>query len=112
MATKRRSAKQREAEKREALLQRIQDIYSGACGRAMDEQDDCYASPSELSRVVPALQECFGTNQKKAFIWSPHNLEHFENPFSATDFLFRHDFRADEVWMSDKELEEQEHKDA
>ena len=98
---KRKSKAQREKEARAALLQRITDIYSGALG--LEWTDEEFATSDTLSRIAPALREIFGPQvtmgasadgEPVKWPWEPHNLDHFEDPETATEFLFDGGFRA------------------
>lgn len=95
MATKRKTKAQREAEQKAALLQRITDVYSGAVGDAWDSEAGNFADAAVLSSVMPAMRKIFGEqNTENEWMWSLHNLDHYEHPESATDFLFRAGIRA------------------
>ena len=97
---KRKTKAQREAEAKDALQQRIQDIYSGACGRRCSDGDD-WPSLEEVARVIPAIRETFGEPVKDWLGWRAHNLGKFESVGAATEYLFDHGFRADEQWGLD-----------
>ena len=92
--TKRKTKAQREAEQLEALGQRIEDIYSGAAGRCIDDNLDAICV-EELSRALPALEAQLGEPTRNWYGWRSYNLEHFATIKGAAEFLFRHGFRAD-----------------
>lgn len=93
MAKKLTIKQQKEQKEKAALLQRVRDIYSGSYGREWLGED--FATAAQLSLIIPALNSIFGNQiQDTTFIWNPHNIERFDNPESATDFLFKYGFRA------------------
>lgn len=71
--SKRKTKAQREAEKREALRQRVADIVSGACGRDMDTEDE-WVSVEELPRVLASVRERLSI-PRKALIFSTWSLD-------------------------------------
>jgi len=89
---KRLTKKQAEDKAKAALLQRVEDVYSGACGYMFDPSDE-FASAETLSLVMPVLKEMFGTDAND-YLWSLRNLGDFESPETATDVLFRNGVRA------------------
>ena len=95
---KRKTKAQREQEAKDALLQRITDIYSGACGRDMSADDDAYPTIEEMSRVIPAVRDVFGEPLPDWWGWKAHCLNRWETPKGAAEWLFEHEFRADERW--------------
>lgn len=88
----RKTKAQRAAEQRAALLQRITDIYSGAQGQCWG--DDFVAGTDELSRIMPALEDVFGEQVDHSYLWLLSNLNHYNSPQDATDFLFAAGIRA------------------
>lgn len=97
--TKRQTKAQRKRLQKDALLQRIIDIYSGANGGVVDEFESCF--PVVLAKALPVMRETFGT--KGSYIWSLHNLEEFETPSSACDYLFERGYRADKRFEGEAE---------
>lgn len=102
---KRKTKAQREREKYEALWQRVYDVVCGACGRAFDEDIDTetceWLSLEEASRVIPALRALFAVEDFEGstcpgneWLFSLHNLDHFDSPGSITDYFFEHGVRA------------------
>ena len=75
-----------------ALLQRVEDVYAGACGYLFDA-DEVFATAHELARIMPVLQGLFGT-EANDYLWSLRNLGSFDTPETATDVLFRNSVRA------------------
>ena len=94
---KRKTQAQREQEQRDALQQRIADIYAGACGRVVSEDED-WPGIEDVGRIIPAVREVFGEPFKDWFGYQPHNLGRWQTVVSATDFLFEYGFRADKEW--------------
>ena len=72
--TKRKTKAQREQEKKDALLQRIVDIYSGAAG---DDASctDWSAWPEVLARVIPAVRDRFGQPWGHWYGYQAHCLD-------------------------------------
>jgi len=85
--------RKREDQQRAALLQRITDIYTGACGRVIDFDND-WVSLEEVSRIISALEDVLGTPRKGWFGWEVYCLDRFETPAKAMEHLFRFGFRA------------------
>ena len=91
---KRKTLKQRQEEMKGALHQRISDIYSGACGRDMDNEDGIL-SMEEASRVLPAIMEVFRDQlEGKTFLKGLHMLDKYETIDQATECLFGYGIRA------------------
>ena len=103
MAKRKTKSERLEAAKND-LRQRIADIYAGAGGRHMDN-DDNWAMAVELSRIIPAVRDCFGSPHKHWYGWQAHCLHNWETVKKATEFLFGAGFRADEEWLSEAEKE-------
>lgn len=103
---KRKTKAQREQEQYDALYERIYGVCCGAAGREFDDEND-WLCPEELSRVIPALREMFvevtevetvgpGPNWKRetnGYLFSPHNLDHYDKPETIADFLWKHGVR-------------------
>lgn len=91
---------QREAEDKEALRQRIEDIAVGAEGEGGPATNDWWANAHCLSRFVPALKAQFGMDEKgeerkdRNCFWYPVNLYHFDNVDTTTEFFWDHGVRA------------------
>lgn len=92
MPTKRKPKAIKEAEEKEALRQRIEDVYAGACGEAVDT-DDFFLTLEAASRAITALKKIFG-EEGRDYMWESHCLDRFETVDSATDFLFTNGVRA------------------
>jgi len=75
-----------------ALLRRIADVYSGACGYKCDD-GNVFIGAEELSRIIPVLESIFGTEDNGG-LWSSDNLSHFDTPQNAADALFTAGVRA------------------
>lgn len=98
---KRKTKAQREDEARAALRHRVSDIAVGAAGYNFDTEDE-WAGAQMLSRFLPALKAQFGEEEEDEkgrksnnhFLFESHNLEHYDNIDSATDFLFKNGIRA------------------
>lgn len=95
---KRKTKAEREQEQKDALLQRISDIYSGACGAAMDDPETAFPTIADLSRVIPAVRELFGQPCDDWWGWRAVALGDWETPEKAVEFLFENGFRADSRW--------------
>lgn len=94
---KRKTRAQREAEQRDALHQRIADIFAGACGRVMDVDYES-ASLEEIVNIVNAIRETFGEPIKDWCGWGLRTLPRFETVEAAVEHLFENGFRAGQVW--------------
>ena len=88
-----------EKKQKEALRIRVADIVSGACGRDMDTNDD-WVTLSEVGGAIVALKERllqphFRLEDKEIpdHMMSPHNLDHYENIDSLTDFYWEQGVR-------------------
>jgi hypothetical protein len=79
-----------EKAEKDALLQRIGDIYAGAWGREITDEDFCTAA--DLALIIPALKARFGAPYD--YVWSFHNIGNFNDPEAATEFLYRAGVRA------------------
>ena len=91
---KRKTKVQKEEEEMTALRQRVADVFSGACGRNMDSDEE-FIGMEEASRIMPALKALFRKeDDKRTYLWEPSNLGHFDNIDSATEFLFKANIRA------------------
>jgi hypothetical protein len=97
---KRKTKQQREKEAKDALLQRVADLASGACGRNMEVEDDFFV-PEDLALLITAIRERlnlpkFGENNPESYIvQNPYNLRHFTDVYTLTNFLFEQGVRAD-----------------
>lgn len=78
------------------LLQRVQDIYSGATGYDWSQygEDENFATASDLAKIIPTLRLVFGEPRKDWFIYRTHNIDRFEQAIAAADFLWDHGVRA------------------
>ena len=76
-----------------ALMQRVKDVYAGACGYVFEAEEEVFTTATELARIMPVLQAMFGT-EANDHLWSLPNLGDFESPETATDVLFRNGVRA------------------
>lgn len=91
MATKKESREQAE---RSALLQRIEDIWTGANGGCPPSGDD-FANASLLATFVVGCQRTFDPKKQERWAWEIHNLNHYDTPQSTADFLYERGVRAD-----------------
>lgn len=82
----------KESEQKAALLQRITDVYSGAQGQVWGGDD--FATAQTLENAVHALEGIFGWQNDWEYLWANHVLSNFDNPESATGFLFGNGIRA------------------
>jgi hypothetical protein len=89
---KRKTKAQREAAQIAALQQRLIDIYSGAQGNLWSEDD--FATAEVLSRVLPVVEKELGPQQEHQHSFGIWNLDHFDNPEKAAEFLFGNGYRA------------------
>lgn len=95
MTIKRKTKAQREAEQKAALLRRVHDVYCGAIGAQWDSvENGDFATAEQLSQIMWALKCLFGAQLEHDYFWNIHHIKHFDNPESATDFLFDAGFRA------------------
>lgn len=74
--------------KKEKLLQRVTDIYSGAIGGLFCDTRHIIG-PEELSTIVPAIFETFFVEERPVFLnqvgyW----ITNFDTPKNCTDFLW------------------------
>lgn len=88
---KKLTKEQRIQKEKDALRQRITDVYAGA--NSGIPNDDFFATAAVLSKVVPVLKEMFN-REGRDFLWQLWNLEYYDNVESATDFLFERGVRA------------------
>lgn len=97
--TKRLTKKQREEKAKAALEQRIQDTVNGATGGYFDSGED-WLTAENLSRVVPALRDTFQGEKDEhgrcpwSYCFDLHNLNHYDDVSSITNFLFEQGIRA------------------
>lgn len=83
-----------------ALRQRVADIANGSAGYDFDAEGE-FATASFLERFIPALELTFGYERKvehgtvsNSYLFKAHNLAHFNEIDSTTDFLFESGVRA------------------
>jgi hypothetical protein len=88
---KRPTKAQKEAAEKAALLQRLQDIYSGAMGQQWGEDD--FATAEILSRVLPVICGAFDLEENK-WILGHHALGYYNDPHSAMERLYAEGVRA------------------
>jgi len=88
--TKRQMA---EEKAKAALLQRVKDVYAGACGYVFEAEEEVFTTATELARIMPVLQGLFGT-EANDYLWGLRSLGSFDTPETATDVLFRNGVRA------------------
>ena len=94
MSKKRVTKAQREAKELEALTQRLTDIYSGAFGSAWSDASMCFCGAEQLSRIHPAVEECFCYQVDTTFIWETCHLDKWETPETLATYLFSFGIRA------------------
>ena len=95
---KRTKAEQKRMDEIEALRSRLEDIYSGATGRAWNNEDE-WPGADELSRIVPAVRDVFALNDEiegrhKALLVNPCQLGRFDCTMDLAEFLHVHGIRA------------------
>lgn len=84
----------KQKQQKKALRRRVSDIANGAAGYLFDQEDE-FATASFLERFVPAIEVSFGFNESNhTYICKTHNLGHFNNIDSTTDFLWEQGVRA------------------
>ncbi|WP_149496219.1 hypothetical protein [Roseiconus lacunae] len=98
--SKRKTKQQREAEAKARLLQRLEDLFTGATGSCWDESAGepwpeqfvafCIAT-KDTFEIDPTIDQP-GTGN--AWLWSLHNLHNFCNPEQAAEYLYRNGVRA------------------
>lgn len=87
-------SKQATSKKRAALRQRVEDICTGAIGGYW-EREDHYFTPTQLSRIVPALRAEFSDDQlSHDHLFGPHMLKYYEDLDSIVNHLFERAVRA------------------
>lgn len=98
---KHRTKDQREADAKDALRQRIEDIALGAEGEAgVLDSAHFFANAIFLSRFLPALKAAFGTDesgnerQDRKHFWYLSNLDNYDTVDTTTEFLWNHGVRA------------------
>lgn len=96
MAKKRLTKEQKEQAQRDALRQRVDDIYLGATGDCWQE-DNGEPWPEQFMSFVMALRTAFQIpmNEEEGepgneHLWSLWNLDKMRTPEAATEFLFEH----------------------
>jgi hypothetical protein len=80
-----------EAEKKAALLQRVLDIYCGAAGGIVDPGE------SQLSEVISRVMNVVRLRWAVSdldFMVKCFNVDQYDNPEKAADFLYRNGVRA------------------
>jgi hypothetical protein len=88
---KRPTKAQREERQKAALLQRLNDIYSGAMGQQWSEDD--FATAEILSRVLPVVREAFGIDEKR-WVLGHSALHYYDKPDTAAEMLYCEGVRA------------------
>ena len=80
-----------------ALLQRVTDIFNGACGTGLDwvRWQDEWATTEQIGRVMAAVQDTFDFQIVSSGITklSYHHIVHFEQPLVASLWLFEQGVR-------------------
>jgi len=79
-------ARQTEAQKRAALLDRVDDVASGVRGCSMEYAVE-FLSIYNLQRFFLALRSIFGGDVTDDIFWID-NLEHFASAESAATYLY------------------------
>ena len=93
----RKTKKQREAE----LLQRIEDIYAGACGGVL--QDEMEPDLQDVERIIPAVKERFNLPESLC-LFRHYNLAEFASPKKLCAWILRNKPHID--YCRKKDLEE------
>ena len=103
---KRETKAQREERQKAELFLIVHAVYSGACGRAFDEDFDSEASEwltvEEAARAIPALRELFegdpvtegSRHMKHGWLFRLHNIGRFHSAGDAVEFMYEHGVRA------------------
>lgn len=97
-------ARKTQDELKALLLQRVQDIYTGATGDdwSQFDPDDYFLTMADAARVLPALRKVFGEMHPNWWVYRVHVLDKFEQPHTAAEFLWEQGVRPN------KRLEPQE----
>ncbi len=93
MARKRLTKEQKRQNEIAALQARLDDIYSGATGRAWDNENE-WPGLEEASRIVPAVRTLFDPDNERSYLWQGHNLDSFECTRKLAERLHNKGFRA------------------
>ena len=64
----------------------VYGVYCGALGGKWS--DDDFATAEQLGNIVPALQKMYDPGEKQPFLWTGYALRHYDNPKSATEFIY------------------------
>lgn len=79
------------ADQLDDLRQRVWDIYLGACGWELGDEDEIDLDAYE--RVITGAQYAFGI-AGDCYLLKTHNAGKFAKPDAAAEFLFEHGVRA------------------
>ena len=88
---KRQTKAQKEAAEKAALLQRLEDIYSGAMGLQWGEDD--FATAEILARALPVIREVFSI-ERDSWMLGLHALQYYDKPETAATMLYDNGVRA------------------
>lgn len=89
----------KEAAEKAKLLQRVSDIYSGACSRNM-YASEYYADAKELIRILSSVYDIFIRDyddeimERRKHLVTFWYIDRYATPETATDFLFDNGIRA------------------
>lgn len=86
------SKRKTEAQKKAALLQRVLDIYAGAEGGILIEDE--MASVAVIRKVMGVVAAKWVTDDAHKFLVGHWNVDEYETPAKAADFLYRNGVRA------------------
>lgn len=83
-----------EAAAKAALRQRVEDIFTGAAGYTWDGVNE--PCPTKFMTFVRATKQTLGSDVEVAdeLTWGLWCLQHFRNPETATEWLYRRGIRA------------------
>jgi hypothetical protein len=90
---KRQTKAQKEAAEKAALLQRLNDIYSGASGGVVQADDEVYAET--IRKVMVVVKDLWvGDEEDRQFLIAHWNVDEYGTVEKAAEFLHGHGVRA------------------
>lgn len=81
-----------EQQKKDALLQRVMDIYAGAAGGVVTSGEA--ASVAAVQKVMGAVNDLWVSDDGLKHLIGYWNVDEYETPEKAVDFLYRNGVRA------------------
>jgi hypothetical protein len=90
---KRPTKAQKEAAEKAALLQRLQDIYSGASGGVVQVDDEVYAET--IRKVMVVVKDLWvGAEESEQYLVAHWNVDEYGTVEKAAEFLYGYGVRA------------------